>query len=222
MSARRLVLVLGLLALVAPPHPAARAHERPARWVGIHRDGGRLSVSVGLRDLFYPDDGERLRSGFTNVVLIRVELVRDDQKQPVTPAVFRRGDIVFDLWHERFRVTTISADGSNMREEGSVSDAIERATALQKFPVTDLARLSPGVIYRLRFRADLNPLREEVSQDVRRWLARPAGQGRAAPGDSFFGSFVSFFVNPKVEESERQLSFWSQPFVARPVPEVRR
>ena len=50
-------------------------------------------------------------------------------------------------------------------------------------------------------------------KEVRRWLVRAPGQGRAGASDSVFGSVVSIFVNPMVEESERQLSFWSQPFL---------
>ena len=50
--------------------------------------------------------------------------------------------------------------------------------------------------------------------DVRRWLVQPArGQRKLGAGDSFFGSFVSIFVNPRIEDSERQVRFVSQPFV---------
>jgi hypothetical protein len=52
-----------------------------------------------------------------------------------------------------------------------------------------------------------------VLADVRHWLVEPArGQRRLGAGDSFFGSFVSIFVNPRIEDSERQLRFVSQPF----------
>ena len=71
--------------------------------------------------------------------------------------------------------------------------------------------LDPAATYQLRFRADLNPLRPELAQDVRRWLVRPPGQGRSS-SDGVFGSFISVFVNPRIEESERQISFPSQPF----------
>ena len=55
---------------------------------------------------------------------------------------------------------------------------------------------------------------EDLIKDVRRWLVQPArGQRRLGAGDSFFGSFVSIFVNPRIEDSERQLRFVSQPFV---------
>jgi hypothetical protein len=50
---------------------------------------------------------------------------------------------------------------------------------------------------------------------VRRWLRQPAGAQRrpgAGGGDSFFGSFVTVFVNPQIEDSENQVRFVSQTF----------
>ena len=35
---------------------------------------------------------------------------------------------------------------------------------------------------------------------------------RTTKGDSFFGSFVTVFVNPQIEDSERQVRFLSQTF----------
>jgi hypothetical protein len=77
-----------------------------------------------------------------------------------------------------------------------------------------MARLRPGAEYVLAVRGDLNPISEDLLIEVRRWLVQPArGQRRLGAGDSFFGSFVSIFVNPRIEDSERQVRFVSQPFV---------
>jgi hypothetical protein len=98
-------------------------------------------------------------------------------------------------------------------------EAIWRTCALWHFPVSDLRRLRPGARYFLAFRADLNPISEELLADVRRWLVQPPnGQRRVGAGDSVFGSFVSIFVNPRVEDSEHQLRFLSQPFMINPTP----
>jgi len=207
---------LGLVAVALLP-TSARADERPPRTIGVHRKEGHLAVSVGLQDLFWlPNDGGRLRSGFASNVLVRAELYRDGDKQPIAREA-RNTYVVYDIWDERFRVRVV--DGSGQREVSgrSLLEAVEMATALVRFRLTELAKLVPGAVYRVRFRADLNPLAEELVQDVRRWLVRPPGQGRAGAGETFFGSFVSFFVNPRIEESERQMTFVSQPFVARPV-----
>jgi hypothetical protein len=208
-----------LLLLAALVPGVARADERPPRTIGVHRTEGKLGVSVGLQDLFWlPVDGERLRSGFASSVLIRAELYREGEPRPVAQEA-RRTYIVYDIWDERFRLRVEDSAGPRGFEAATVGEAVERATLLVRFRLAELARLVPGAVYRVRFRADLNPLDEALVADVRRWLVRPPGQSRGS-GDSFFGSFVSFFVNPRIEESERQLTFVSQPFIARPAEEA--
>jgi hypothetical protein len=204
--------VVAVLALVSAAPPGAFADERPPRLVGLHRRDGWLGTSVGLQDLFQPNDSERLRSGFVSRVVIRAELYRDGDRRPLAIAD-RRADVLYDLWDERFRVRVIDRDGPREYTASTAQEAILLATALYRFAVTELTRLQPGVRYRLRFRADLNPISEDLVQEVRRWLVRAPGQGRAGSSDSVFGSVVSIFVNPRVEESERQLTFWSQSFV---------
>jgi hypothetical protein len=193
----------------------ALADDRPPRRVGLHRKDGWLACSVGLQDLIWPTDHERLRSGFVNRVVIRAELYRDGARQP-TAIADRSADILYDLWDERFRVQVVDRDGLRKYTADTVQEAVLLATVLHRFAVTELARLAPGVIYRLRFRADLNPLSEDLVQEVRRWLVRAPGQGRPAASDSVFGSVVNIFVNPHIEESDRQITFWSQPFVGGP------
>ena len=204
------------LALVATQALPARAQAPEERKTGLTRRDGRLLVSLGLQDLFKTQDAQRLLSGFTSRVLVRVALFRLDSPEPVAQAM-RHTEIVYDLWDEKFRVRRFEAGGKvEMREVSTASEAIDLATALVAFPVGTLDRLEPGVAYRLSLRADLNPISQELLADVRRWLARPSPRSRMGSGDSFFGSFVSIFVNPRIDESERQLRLVSPSWVEPP------
>jgi hypothetical protein len=211
-----------VLAAVALPVPVQAADQPPMRLTGLNRRGGRLLVSVGVQDVVQPADLPRLTSGFATRVLVRVMLVRLDIRELVAQS-FRHTEIVYDLWDETFKVrrTDTSADpagrvlfeAQEQRMVEKAADALALATELRHFPIAELSRLEPGGTYQLRVRADLNPLSPDVVAEVRRWLVRPPAQGRLGPADSFFGSFVSIFVNPQIEESERRIEFVSQPFV---------
>lgn len=205
-----------LVLLLAPA--TALGKDPPTRKVGLHRDAW-LGVSVSIQDLFGPRDVERLRSGFVVRVVVRVEVLQDKVLQPVARQD-RRSEILFDLWDERFKVRVIDRHGPTERQVASANEAIEAATVLQRFEVAELARLKQGVRYRLRVRADLNPLSEDLVADVRKWVIKTPGQGKTGTGDSVFGSFVSFFVNPRIEESERQILFLSQYFDGPTRPEI--
>jgi hypothetical protein len=192
----------------------ARAAPSPVRTTGIARKADKLVVSVGLQDLFGPRDIERLLSGFSTRVLIRVALLREGSDEPIAQAM-RLAEIVYDLWDERLRVR-LSTDKPGVAETQVVATpkaAVDLATSLVAFPVIETNRIEAGPRYHLTLRADLNPISEELVTNVRRWLSRPSGRGRSGSGDSFFGSFVSVFVNPRVDDSERMLQVVSQSFV---------
>lgn len=208
----RVLLLFGLVAGIAS---GARAQTPSVRTTGIGRKVDKLTVSVGLQDLFGPRDVERLLSGFSTRVLIRVALLRDDDGEPVAQAN-RLAEIVYDLWDEklRVRISTDQPDKPEVRVVVTPKAAVDAAATLWDFPVADLAKLPAGMSFHLSLRADLNPISEELVTNVRRWLSRPSRRDRAGSGDSFFGSFVSVFVNPRIDDSERQLQVVSQSFQA--------
>ncbi len=207
-----------LLATTGTVRRARAADEIPLRTTGLALTPTQLVVSVGLQDLFGPEDRERLTSGFVTRVLVRVALQEEGSNESISLA-FQRAEIVYDIWDERFRLRITRGTGPDVRLEARTPDeAIARAATLWELPVADAARLRPGAAYVVAFRGDLNPISDELLADVRRWLVQPArGQRRVGTGDSFFGSFVSIFVNPRVEDSERQVRFLSQRFDIRQV-----
>jgi hypothetical protein len=218
MRARRHVVPLAALLAVALVAPRARgaAAELPRRATGLALTPTQLVASVGLPDLFGPEDRARLTSGFATRVLVRVALQEEGVAEPVALA-FQRAEIVYDIWDERFRLRITRGVGPDVLLEARTPDeAIAKATTLWQLPVVEAARLREGASYVLAFRGDLNPISDELMADVRRWLVQPArGERRVGAGDSFFGSFVSIFVNPRLEDSQRQLRFQSQRFDLR-------
>ena len=211
-----------VIAVAALSATARAANPLPVRQTGVEPGGGKLLVSVGLQDLVTAADQQRLTSGFATRVLIRIYLHEEGNDEPIAVA-YQRAEIVYDLWDERFRLRVVRDAGTEVQSETrSPEDAVWRACALWHLPLTDLRRLRPGVRYFVAFRADLNPISEELLADVRRWLVQPPrGQRGAGAGDTVFGSFVSIFVNPRVEDSERQLRFLSQTFTLPPAPPMR-
>lgn len=212
MSWRARTLCFGVLALLG----ARQALAAPAavRTAGIARKADKLVVSVGLQDLFGPRDVERLLSGFSTRVLIRVALLRDGGDDPIAQTM-RLAEIVYDLWDEKLRVrfSTGKPGVAETQVVATPKAAVDLATSLVGFPLIEMGRLEPGASYHLSLRADLNPISDELVTNLRRWLSRPSGRGRSGSGDSFFGSFVSVFVNPRVDDSERLLQVVSPSFV---------
>jgi hypothetical protein len=221
-ASARAVAAAALAALVSTagaPGAARAADALPVRTSGVEVRGGQLTVSVGLQDLFGQAEHDHLTSGFSTRVLIRIAVEDQETGEPVALAI-QRAEIVYDIWDEKFSVRTTRGLGAELRVVAATADeAIWRATALVRFPIVDARHLRPGGRYLVIVRGDLNPISEDLLADVRRWLVQPSrGQRRLGAGDSFFGSFVSIFVNPRIDDSERQVRFASQPFTFMGVP----
>jgi hypothetical protein len=201
--------------LTAVAAPAWADEPLPQRMTGLVVKDGQLLISVGLGDLFGPAERQRLTSGFSTRVLIRVALQEASGDEEVVSLAVQRAEIVYDIWDEKFSVRVTRGLGSELRAIVQTADeSIWRATALWQMPIADARRMRPNVRYVVMARGDLNPISEDLLADVRRWLVLPAhGQRKLGAGDSFFGSFVSIFVNPHIEDSERQVRFQSQQFL---------
>lgn len=210
-------LLLAILVGVGSARAQTGSGSLTRRTTGVESVDGRLVASVGMQDLFGAAERQRLTSGFATRILIRVYLHREGNSDPVAVAL-QRAEIVYDIWDEKFRLRLTRGPGTDVEVAvKTVEEAVQRAVVLQRFPVAELKQVEPGARYFLAFRADLNPISEELLADVRRWLLQPGrGQRRMGAGDSVFGSFVSIFVNPRIEDSERQVRFLSQTFVVPP------
>lgn len=200
-----LVLVLALLA------PAASAQDEPVRKLGLSRKGDALLVSFGYSDIFDAESRAKLTSGLPTTVLMRMSLVPHKKKTPLS-FTLRNTSITYDLWDEVYHVK-IEVPGLKTKNVvlDDASEAVKLASRVKKHPIS-IEDVPPGT-YRLRVRVDRNPVSKEVLKGMRSWLNRPVGStGRLRPGDSFFGSFISFFVNKKLQKAEKTKQFRSQKF----------
>jgi hypothetical protein len=85
-------------------------------------------------------------------------------------------------------------------------------TQLQRFAVGTLDEVKVGPHYFLAIVAELNPVDEKRMAEMRRWLTKSSSETRLDSSSSFFGSFVSVFVNPKLQKADRIVRLRSQLF----------
>ncbi|WP_428262796.1 hypothetical protein [Haliangium sp.] len=208
------------LVLLAAPTPAQAADEDEV--VGLRLDlleqEGQLVVKhIDLGTLLF-DHGtyEQLeRNPLATVVVVRLYVYRDGEAKPVAFRLLTLR-IVYDLWGESYE---IRVDGVGERQTGryqALPPAYRAITEIDGLAVADLGAVEIGPHYYLGLVAELNPVSPETLAEVRRWLTRPAGAAPLSRETSFFGSFVSVFVNARLPEAERVVRARSQPFYRVP------
>ncbi len=202
-------VALWLVALCAMAPCAAHAQVAERR-IGVRFEAGTPRIDVSAADFASdPETRRKLTSGLPQTLLFRTYAYAAGRDTPVA-ATARSCRVVYDLWEERFRVQVTSVTGDLTVTVGSLDEVVQRCLVAERLAVGSAAEWA-GVQGRRAYFAvlvELNPLTPDTVQRIRRWIARP--QRGQVDSDSFFGSFVSLFVNRSIGEAERTLRFRSQ------------
>ena len=181
------------------------------RGMAFAEKGNNLTVSGSFSDLFNKKNYKKLSSGIEHVVVARLYVFEEsDTKTPVSFALATFA-IRYDLWDENWVVQISSPLGEKILIFERKSQAFQAVSELDEFPTAPLARIDKGVNYFLAMIVEFNPKSEEQMAQVRKWLSKPSSGGLSS-GSSFFGSFVSVFVNVKLPKADATIKVRSQAF----------
>ena len=207
-----MITVWTVVVLIALTAWAQNVRQRSVR---LNQSSSALLASFSLSRLFDDETRERLDSGFWNRVVVRVTTRRVGRGDPVSLAV-RVCRVRYELWEEFYEVQIEDHTGRTNQRVSSADEAVALCTSLQRFPVASLTALGSQSHY-LEVVAELNPVSDELLESIRRWLRSPQGGRRPVdPGDSFFGSVVSIFINTQIGCADRRVHFRSQTFDRQP------
>lgn len=208
MSRRGAVLALAVALAAASPAAADDARQQDMVFT---EDAGLLRVATSV-NVLDASAYNRLDDGLPSTVLIRVWLTPAGKRRVVAAAVLRR-QIVYDLWDEVYTVVTAGPAGRRTVQVRFKAEALKVLTAVD-VSLTPVESLDRATAYTVTIQAELNPVSPGNLAEVRRWLSEGSGGGLDR-GGSFFGSFVSVFVNPKLPDADRVLRLTSQPYRRR-------
>lgn len=208
------------LALVLAAPGRARAQEDESEIVfhrmGFAERGKHLALTASFTEIFDRQAFEKMTSGFPTRVVVRVYVYRRSRTDAPVSLALLELEVVYDLWDEVYVVRSRGPLGEKQLRTRSRAEAVRALSELDEMPIAPLDRLPIGPHHFVAMVVELNPVSQELLAEMRRWLSRPAGETSLDSSSSFFGSFVSVFVNPKLEEADRTLRIRSQPFYRAP------
>jgi hypothetical protein len=186
------------------PHPASL----PPRQANYAWDADLLRGSFSYRDVLSdPELVKKLSSGLPMIIAMRAYIYREGEDTPVTvaPRVCR---VAYDLWDEVYRVHV--SEPEHERDQAAVLDGVLRlCTEARDLPIARRGLLVAKQAYFLAVVVDVNPVSQEIVEQMRRWMSRPTGSTGLGPGDVLFGSFVQLFVR-QLATSDKTLTFRTQ------------
>jgi hypothetical protein len=211
-GALSLLLILLLLGLARPARGNGPVQTKQGAFL---EKKGQLRVSVGFRDMLNSELRRKLRSGFPTTVVMRIYLYQRAGDPPVAFTA-RTLKAVYDLWDEQYVLSFEEPWGKSIQRLQEEKAVVDRLTSLWQFPLVNLTRLEINTQYFVAIIAEVNPMGEALLEEVRRWLRNPYSEHRPSSGESFFGSFVSIFINNKIRSADQTYTLATQPFYRRP------
>lgn len=166
----------------------------------LERDGAAVVISVDLAPLFDAALRERLRSGLSTTLRLRLEL--HDEDGAVIGFGWRVARVRWDLWDEALAAVIDTPIGPRTERFASIDAFVTAFAQLDRVP------LAAGVprddrVMRAVLRLEENPVSAEKLARMRRWLSSPEGTVIDPFGSGLLGSFVRLFDNMKPGSAER-------------------
>ena len=210
----RALATLAALTVTAGLAAPALGDDIRAQKMNFSEAGGLLRVTTSA-NVLDSRAYDALGDGLPSSVVIRIWLSPTGKQRVVAATVLRR-QIVYDLWDELYTIVTAGPAGGRAVQVKFRAEALKLFTAVD-VGLTSVDSLDPATSYTVTVQAELNPVSASNLAEVRRWLSDGSGGGRDR-GGSFFGSFVSVFVNPKLPSADRVLRLTSQPYTRGSAP----
>ncbi len=201
-------LFIGLLLLAIGTPVAGQEQALPVRTIGVATSEESLLVSFDYRTVISSKIQEKLRSGLPTRIILQINL---EQKGMSTPLAYfaRSCTIVYDLWEEVFVVSVEDYRGKRHAKVKTEKEAIDLVTSVANEKVAKIVDRDGE--YRMRVLVEVNPVSKEMVANIRKWLSRSTSD-KGTGQTNYFGSFVGIFVDRRIGQADRTMSFVSQWF----------
>jgi hypothetical protein len=190
--------------------PAAPA-TLPSRGANYAWDKTLLRASFSYRDVVDSAIASKLSSGLPTVIAMRAYLFREGASDPIV-FTFRTCRIVYDLWDEVYRVRVSFPGKERDTAVINIEGVLRQCAEARDLPFVERGTMQKGAPHFLGVVVDVNPISEQMLEQMRRWASRPNGSTGIGPSDALFGSFVGLFVR-QIGKSDRTLRFRTQTMV---------
>jgi hypothetical protein len=224
---------IGLIGvLVAPLHVAVGQTKLVDHEMEVKKVNGQLEISVTFPEIFTTKLRERLSSGFTNRILIGVQLVSSKDGSSVAQGIAEY-IIIYDIWEEhyvirelwpkmiseplsfeklmaQYRVMDRKPEYRNTQQVSSLANLIKICGSLRHLPLSWRSEPQPDTKLTAYVRVEINPLSGEQMGKVREYLANPDGPTREK---TIF--FAPTFVNWKNFQADAVVTYQSPKFTMR-------
>lgn len=207
-SAYGLFFVLAFASLLVASVAFAQTRIQ-ARTMGVVFRAGVPHLYYSVRDLVNREVERKLDSGLPQRIVVQHFAYVPRRNEPVAVSAVHC-KVVYDLWQAAYRVEHETVGGTVRNHTlATRAEVLELCLVVRNQPLGQASDFVGHPRLQVASLVELNPLSSSTIARIRRWLSRPRGEYNLE-SRSFFGSFVSLFVNDRIGTAERTLRLRSQ------------
>jgi hypothetical protein len=179
------------------------------RTMGIVWNEGVPHLYFSARDLINAEVEKKLDSGLPQRIAVQHFVYGPRPEEPIA-AAGHSCKIVYDLWQAVYRVDhEVLGGATTSMAVRTRAEVLDRCLIMRHVALGEPRDFRATNQFYVASLIQLNPLSTSTVARIRRWLARPRTDYNVET-KSFFGSFVSLFVNDRIGAAERVLRLRSQ------------
>ncbi len=179
------------------------------RTMGVVFRSGSPHFYYSARDLINREAEKKLDSGLPQRIVVQHFAYVQRRSEPVAVSA-THCKVVYDLWQAAYRVEYETIGGlMHNHTLGTRAEVLELCLVMRNQKLGEASDYGSHRRMHVASLIELNPLSSSTIARIRRWLSRPRGEYNLE-SRSFFGSFVSLFVNDRIGTAERTLRLRSQ------------
>jgi hypothetical protein len=212
------VLVAVAISLGRPPlafaqvgAPIAPANL-PIRDANFAWDQSILRATFSFKDVLDdPAVTQKLSNGPTSTIVMRAAVFYEGETTPAL-ITLQTCKVTYVLWDEVYKVQLTKAGVSTDLVLANPAGVERYCATAQDLPIASRSSLRAGARMFLAVVVDVNPVSEDVRQQMRQWMQRPVGAAEVGPGDALFSGLVLLLFRD-VGGSDRTVPFRTRAFV---------
>ncbi|HEY2405152.1 MAG TPA: hypothetical protein VGI10_04070 [Polyangiaceae bacterium] len=204
-----------------------RARAQAANDDTVTRDGtfewddkkGSLYLSLPFRDIIDADLENKLSRGFPTTIVFTATVYRAGAPEPLSTTA-QTCKVTWDVWEEVYYVERTRSGVSQKVVEPvtTIEGVLRRCAQVYRLLAGDRNQVPRNALLYARGKIQVNPVSQDVLNQIQRWVMRPNGTGTVAAGDALFSTFTGLFLQ-RIGEADRQMKFTTKLLTPKVIPQ---
>jgi hypothetical protein len=195
-----------------PPSPSTLpSRQANYAWDKIGPQGQEkpvLRASFSYRDALDDRVRTKLSQGPAQIIAMRAYVFVEGNDTPVA-LTGKTCHVAYDTWDEVYRLRVTEPSGTQNLAVVNIDGVVRHCFEAQGLLVADRSLLAPGKPHFLGVIVEVNPISQQMLEQLRRWVSRPSGTTASGPTDAIFGSFAGVFLK-QIGSSDKTITFRTQ------------